>query len=379
MFDMTLLRCIILLQFTTTLALGQTADQNKSPSPRTQPDVFVRSLYTQVVARHPHDIPEGADMKIFAPYLSKALMHRIDLAKACSDDWDRQNPEPELKEEMAAAYGLFSGDGVETEPRAFQVERTRFGEDGSARLYVKLTGENPPQRPWTWRVAAVVLRENGHYVIDDVIYVNDNIYDTPEDRPTDRRLSEYLSAGCNGPRWAGYSLPDQPVALVRSLYQQVVARPPVGMLSGADWKIFAPYLSKTLMHRIDLNIACGEDWHRQYPDPDLKPPVLEMGLFSGNDEKTAPRSFHIERMESETDGSFRIYVRLANGTPHTSSWWVWKVAAILVRENGRFVVDDVIYLKEEKDELGADYRLSEALSDGCDGPRWVGYPNENAK
>jgi hypothetical protein len=377
------LRCVILLQFLlqlgATLALGQNADQSKSRSLPTQPDALVRSLYTEVVARHPHDIPEGADMKIFAPYLSKALLHRIDLAKDCSADWDRENPEPHLKEERASIYGLFSGDGVEAEPRAFQIEKTRSVKDGSARVYVKLTWENPPQRPWTWRVGAVVLRENGHYVIDDVIYVNDNIYDKPEDRPADRRLSEYLSAGCYGPKWAGYSLPDQPVALVRSLYQEVVARPPVGMLSGADWKIFAPYLSKTLMHRIDLNIACGEDWHRQYPDPDLKPPVLEMGLFSGNDEKTEPRTFHIERTESETDGSFHIYVRLTHGTPNTSSWWVWHVAAILVRENGRLVVDDVIFLKDEKDESGVDCRLSESLSDGCDGPRWVGYPDDNAK
>ena len=369
---MTPLRCAILMQFMATLALGQPVHQSKSPSLPTQPDALVQSLYTQVVARHPHGIPEGADMMIFGPYLSKALLHRIDLAKACSDDWDRQNPEPHLKAEMASAYGLFSGEGVEAEPRAFQIEKTQSEKNGSVRVYVNLTWEKPPERSWNWRVAAVVLRENGLYVIDDVIYVNDGIYDKPEDRPADRRLSEYLSAGCNGPRWAAYSLPDQPVALVRSLNQQVVARPPVGMLSGADWKIFAPYLSKTLMQRIDSNIACGEDWHRQYPDPDLKPPVLEMGFFSGANEKTSPRTFQIERTESEKDGSFRIHVRLTLGTPHTSSWWVWQVAVILVRENGRLIVDDVIYLKDEKDGLGVDYRLSEALSDGCDGPRWVG-------
>jgi hypothetical protein len=371
---MNLLRCIVLIPFATILALGQTADQSKSPGLPTQPEALVRSLYTQVVARHPHDIPEGADMKIFAPYLSTALLHRIDLAKDCSADWDRHNPEPHLKTEMASAYGLFSGEGVESEPRAFQIEKTQSEKDGPSRVYVNLTWEKPPERSWTWRVAAAVPRENGHYVVDDVIYVNDSIYDRPEDRPPDRRLSEYLSAGCDGPRWTGDSLPNQPVALVRSLYQRVVARPPLGMLSGADWKIFAPYLSKALMHRIDLNIACEEDWHRQYPDPDLKPPVLEMGLFSGNDEKTEPRTFHIERTESEKDGSFRVYVRLTLGTPHTSSWWVWHVAAILVRENSRLVVDDVIYLKDEKGKLSVDYRLSEALSlsGGCDGTRWVG-------
>ncbi len=376
---MTPLRCLIVLQIATTLALGQTAYQSKAPGLPAQPAALVRSLYTEVVARHPHDIPEGADWKIFAPYLSRALLHRIDLAKDCSADWDRENPDPHLKAEMASTYGLFSGAGAKAEPRAFQMAKTRSEKDGSLRVYVTLTWERPPAGPWSWRVAAVVLRENGHYVIDDVIYVNDNIYDKPEERPADRRLSEYLSAGCNGARWAGYGLPNEPVALATSLYQQVVAGPPVGMLSGADWKIFAPYLSKTLMHRIDLNIACGEDWHRQHPEPDLKPPVLEMGLFSGSDEETEPRTFHIERTESETDGSFRVYVRLANGTPHTSSWWVWHVAAILVRENGRLMVDDVIYLKNEKDALDVDHRLSESLSDGCDGPRWVGYPDEKAK
>ena len=374
---MTRLRCVVLLQFATILALGQTVGQSKAPSLPAQPDALVRSLYTEVVARHPHGIPEGADMKIFAPYLSKALLHRIDLAKDCSADWDRENPDPHLKEEMASAYGLFSGRGAEAEPRAFQIGRTQSEKGGSLRVYVSLTWEKPPQSPWTWRVAAIVLRENGHYVIDDVIYVNDDVYDKPEDRPTDRRLSQYLSAGCNGPKWAGYSLPNEPVALARSLYQQVVARPPEGMLSGADWKIFAPYLSKTLMHRIDLNIACEKDWYRQYPDPDLKPPVLEMGLFSGANEKTEPRTFHIERTESEKDGSLHVYVRLTWGLPEKP--FIWHVAAILVRENGRLVVDDVIFLKDEKDESGVDYRLSESLSDGCDGPRWVGYPDENAK
>src|SRR5579863_3847223 len=169
---MTHLRCVILLHFLlqlgTTLALGQTTDQSKSRSLPMQPDALVRSLYTEVVARYPHDIPEGADMKIFAPYLSKALLHRIDLAKECSADWDRQDPEPELKKEMASAYGLFSGHGVEAEPRAFQIGRTRSEKDGSLRVYVNLTWEKPPQRSWTWRVAAVVMRESGHYVIDDV-------------------------------------------------------------------------------------------------------------------------------------------------------------------------------------------------------------------
>jgi len=158
----------------------------------------------------------------------------------------------------------------------------------------------------------------------------------------------------------------------------VVARPPSGIPSGADWKIFAPYMSKTLLHRIDVFLACAKDWDRQDqkrmlqdPNPN-KPPfgVFESGIFSGGDERTEPGTFHIERTESKKDGTFRVYVRLTWEEPPAKE--IWRVAAILVREDGRLVVDDVIYLKDEKREWTVDYRLSEALSAGCDGPRWVG-------
>ena len=94
---MNLLQCVVLLQVAAVMALGQSAQPSKLPSPFTQPEALVRSLYTEVVARHPHDIPADAEMKIFAPYLSQGLLHKIDLAKTCSADWDRQNPEPRLK------------------------------------------------------------------------------------------------------------------------------------------------------------------------------------------------------------------------------------------------------------------------------------------
>jgi len=43
----------------------------------------------------------------------------------------------------------------------------------------------------------------------------------------------------------------------------------------------------------------------------------------------------------------------------------------LIQENGRIVVDDVTYLKDN--DMDVEYRLSKALSEGCDGPHWVGY------
>ena len=380
---MNLLRCILFLQFTATLALSQAAHQSNPASLPNQPEGLVRSLYTEVVARHPHDIPGGAEMKIFAPYLSKALLHKIDLAKACSDDWDRQNPEPHLKAEMASQYGLFYGERWGAEPRGFRIQKNEPEKDGSLRVYVNFKSTS-----WGWRVAAVVRREDGRYVVDDVVYINDSTYEYPEDMPPDRRLSEYLSAGCNGPRWIGPSLPNQPDALVRSLYQQVVARAVGGIPSGIDWKIYAPYMSKTLLHRIDDFNACSAGWFRLHHDPKhpVKAPfgVYESGIFSGGDERTGPRAFNVERTQVEKDGSVRVYVRLA--------WWdapvhkraddlreytsadrpvIWHVALIVVRENSRYVLDDVIYLKDK--DLDKEYRLSNVLAQGCDGPHWVGY------
>jgi hypothetical protein len=198
---MTFLRCIMLLHFTTTLALGQVTQQSKPPSVRESPESMVRNLYRDVVARHPVGIPGDADMKIFAPYLSKALLHRIDLAIACSEDWNRQHPEPNLKPEIAwLESGLFSGDDERTSPHTYEVERTQQERDGSFRVHVRLTWGSP-SKPWIWRVAAIVMRENGHFVVDDVIYLKD------KDRDDESSLSEYLSAGCDGVRWVGRGKP----------------------------------------------------------------------------------------------------------------------------------------------------------------------------
>ena len=161
-----------------------------------------------------------------------------------------------------------------------------------------------------------------------------------------------------------------PDAVVRALYREVVARHPVAIPEDKDMKVFAPYLSKALLHRIDLAVACTGDWSRQHPDPNEKPPFawLESGLFSGEDERTSPRAFHIEKTQEERDGSFRVYVRLTWGTP--SKPWIWRVAPVVVRESGHFVVDDIIFLKDENQDV--EYRLSGALAAGCDGSRWLG-------
>jgi len=191
------LRCTLFLQLVTTLAFGQSAAPGKPSNPTDQPEALVRSIYTEVVARHPLGIPGGASFKVFAPYLSKALISKIYINIACQDDWDRQNPDPHSKPPFLE-IGLFSGDNLRAEPQAFHIERVQAEKDGSIRVYVKLTHDEAGESPWNWHVAAILVRENSHFVVEDVIYLKDN----PQD--VDVRLSEYLSQGCDGPRWVGY-------------------------------------------------------------------------------------------------------------------------------------------------------------------------------
>lgn len=197
---MNLVRSFLILQLAATLAFGQSAPQGRPANLPNEPEALVRNVYTEVVARHPIGIPRDADMKIFASYLSKALLHRIDVAHACAADYDRQYPDPNLKPPFAwLEAGLFSGDDEQAEPRAFQIERTQSEGDGSFRVYVRLTWGTPPEKPSSWRVAAIVVREDGRFVLDDVIYLKDR------NREAEARLSKYLSAGCDGPHWVGYS------------------------------------------------------------------------------------------------------------------------------------------------------------------------------
>ena len=197
------LRCMILLLLFSVFALGQTPQQGRPDSVPKQPSALVESLYRQVTARHPTGLPNAADMNVFAPYLSKRLLHRIDLARACARDWNRQDQKRRLTDNQVpekapfgwAESGIFSGGNERTEPDAFVVERTESEKDGSSRAYVKLTLSSPP--PEAWEVAVVLVRDNGHFVVDDVIYLKD------KGDADGVRLSKLLSDGCDGSRWVG--------------------------------------------------------------------------------------------------------------------------------------------------------------------------------
>ncbi len=164
---------------------------------------------------------------------------------------------------------------------------------------------------------------------------------------------------------------EQPVALVQNLYAQVISRHPIGVIKGDDMSVFAPLIGRALRHRIDLTADCEADYFRQHPETDVKPHFgwLELGLFSGGDETAAPSAFRVERTRPVKQGVVRVYVTLTHAETNAPGW-TKPVAVDVAREQGRYVVEDVIYLKGKNNR--SDIWLSKVLAAGCNGARWVG-------
>ncbi|MGC2529330.1 MAG: hypothetical protein WA639_16390 [Candidatus Acidiferrum sp.] len=170
-----------------------------------------------------------------------------------------------------------------------------------------------------------------------------------------------------------------PDSVVRELYQQVVARRPLGIPKGDDKAALWPFLSLRVIQKLGTAQACEDDYFRQSPDKDGKPPFgwLETGLFSGSNERATPASAAVERTEPMKDGTFRVYLRLAykesfetyGKPPDPKNTFDWDVAAAVISEGGRFVVNDVLFFKGNSTKIAS--QLTDSFN-GCDGPHWVG-------
>jgi hypothetical protein len=192
---MTIVRRLALLLLITSLGYSQGLQERHFSREVEAP---VQKLYQQLMSRPVGGIPAPERMKLFSPYLSSALLHRIAQARACSNDWFRVHPRNDVKPPFAwGEFGLFSGADDRSGPDTFQIEKVDPGNDSVFRVYIMLTESNPPAKPWTWHVADEVKREGGRYVIDDVIFLRD------KDVDTETRLSQILATGCDGPRWVG--------------------------------------------------------------------------------------------------------------------------------------------------------------------------------
>lgn len=173
---------------------------------------------------------------------------------------------------------------------------------------------------------------------------------------------------------------NSPDVVVRELYKQVVARKPIGIPKGADKSAVWPFLSKKLIHQIESEQSCEVDYFRKHPKSgDEKPEFdwLELGLFSGANERAAPAAAVVTRTEQDGNGRYRVYVRLTykesfetySRPPNPANTFHWNVAAIVISEDGKFIVDDVFLFKDNSTKI--DSRLTTSFP-GCDGEHWVG-------
>jgi hypothetical protein len=184
--------------------------------------------------------------------------------------------------------------------------------------------------------------------------------------------------------------PEQAEAMIRSLYALVIVdHHSIGISTPHFLDRYAPYLSERLIRRIKSDRLCEGDWYRQYrtwkrrqpPDLELKPPFawLELGLFSGDEERSDIGKYQIEGSAPREGGSTDVHVKLT-AAPQTYSAdlpkmptgepSVWDVTVRVVKERGRVVVDDVNYLTHK--DYGFESSLSQSLWIGCRGSRWVG-------
>jgi hypothetical protein len=195
---MSVLRCVVFLCSIQLFGYAQAPQEHDQVGLSRQAEVIVRRFYEQLVSDPVGGIPTPKGMKVLSPYLSSSLIHWINQARACRDDWFRLHPKNDEKAPSTwTEFGLLSGPDDRGHPYAFQIDKTESEDDGSFRAYVRLT-EGPRERPWHWEVAAIVIRENGRFVIDGVIFLKD------KDVDTESRLSEILKRGCDGSHWVGY-------------------------------------------------------------------------------------------------------------------------------------------------------------------------------
>lgn len=168
---------------------------------------------------------------------------------------------------------------------------------------------------------------------------------------------------------------------VQKVYSEIVAHHPIGIPEETEMAVIRPYLSKRLVEQLQTAEACQDDYNRQHGavSETSKPGWLKSGLFSGDGSHASPVDALVERKGKENDGSFTVYVdlepveavvNLDHGRRAFHGGYTWQVKATVIREDGRFVVDDVRIFDRFPAE-GSSRLLSDSFS-GCDGSHWTG-------
>lgn len=97
-------------------------------------------------------------------------------------------------------------------------------------------------------------------------------------------------------------------APVHGLYRQLIAHPIGAIPTPKRMKVLSPYLSSSLIHRIDQARACNADYFRLHPKNDVKAPLawMEFGLFSGATTDLVPVRFRSRKWNRKMMALFRL-------------------------------------------------------------------------
>jgi len=165
------------------------------------------------------------------------------------------------------------------------------------------------------------------------------------------------------------------VEVVEKLYQEVVLRHPLGVPSGSAKTAIWPLLSTRLIKVFETRSACDRDWDRKHGNanpPEKAPGFYEDGLFSGANEMGFINGAAVGQTQTRPDSSYLVDVKVWSyfddgvRSLRTHKKYRWRVAARVISENGRFVVDDILGFKGVFDPDKAVY-MSNMLPKGCKG------------
>lgn len=180
---------------------------------------MVKKLYKQIVLRKPLGLPAGRKLEAIRSFLSRDLIERIRATVECEKDYSRQYPyDPNQPVKAPFAWmetGLFSGGNERGDPLWFGVHRIVRQKGGSYEVDVKLKWwpefdkyprPRGPRYDDTWQVAVFVVRDGGHYAINDIFYPKVYADDSVPHYPTveETRLSQLLDFGCKDGKWVGF-------------------------------------------------------------------------------------------------------------------------------------------------------------------------------
>lgn len=127
---------------------------------------------------------------------------------------------------------------------------------------------------------------------------------------------------------------EAPATTVEEFYRVYIAKRPAGLPDGAELERLKRYLSSHLYDLIVQANAYSREFAKKHPGD--KPPFVDGDHFSSVFE--GPKSYevvYVGRRRNSVD--VHVKFRGAPGTPE------WTDVVVLVKENHRYVIDDVRY------------------------------------